>query len=107
MTDVSYECVGFATQGVDRIVIVIITRLLQSLPMDIRGMYVVQMKQSEWNRVYYLCEKGDFIGEPELYQCKIAISYAGYLILDITKVFVANSFLVNNIIGVSTVYLAV
>lgn len=47
MTDVSYECVGFATQGVDRIVIVIITRLLQSLPMDIRGMYVVQMKQGE------------------------------------------------------------
>lgn len=45
MTDVSYECVGFATQGVDRIVIVKISRLLQSLPMDIRGMYVVQMKQ--------------------------------------------------------------
>lgn len=41
MTDVSYECVGLATQGVDRIVIVIISRLLQSLPMDISGMNVV------------------------------------------------------------------
>lgn len=51
--------------------------------MDISGINYIKYKwskESEWNRVYYLCEKGEHIDEPDIYQCKIAFSNAGYLI---------------------------
>lgn len=79
--------------------------------MDISGINYIKYKwskESEWNRVYYLCEKGEHIDEPDIYQCKIAFSNAGYLIFFyMIKTFVANFFQINNTSCVFTVYLAV
>lgn len=38
--------------------------------MDISGINYIKYKwskESEWNRVYYLCEKGEHIDEPDIY----------------------------------------